>query len=153
VFSQSRDTEVIVVDKNADYIHFEDHHITTDKYLDYSAENSGQSRFTVSIKCHYLDEKPDYAWIARTQLYQMKRGYKNWKINDYEIRIKRNDLSHFKTVSAETINKTKDIMYISRLIGYNAEEDRVIYTVFKRDLRNETITLYRVAPGVNIMAD
>lgn len=83
----------------------------------------------------------------------MKKGYKNWKINNYKIRIKRKDLSHFKTVSAETINKTKDIMYISRLIGYNAEKDRVIYTIFKRDLKNDTITLYRVTPGVNTMEE
>lgn len=36
-------TIVIIIDKNADYIDFEDHHLTTDKYLNYSAENSGQS--------------------------------------------------------------------------------------------------------------
>lgn len=149
LFAQ-RDTTVVIVEKNADYIYFRDYLETTDKYNNYNSQNSGQTFFSISIKCHYYDDDPNDEWFARIELDQMKKGFRNWEIDDYEITIHKNDLHNFKTVSAETINKSKDIMEISRLIGLYANEKKVIYVVFKRDLKHDTITLYRVTSGANL---
>jgi len=142
VFAQ-RDTTVIIVDKNADYVFHEENLVTTDKYYDYTKEYTGQDYFSMYIKCHYYDGK-SYDWLARVVISQIKKGYRKWKIDDYEIIIKKSDISKYKTISADLINQAKTEMEVDHLVGLYASEDKVLYVVFKRDLQKDSITLYRV---------
>jgi len=142
VFAQ-RDTTVIIVDKNADYVFYEENLQTTDKYYSYTKEYSGQYYFSMYIKSHYYDGTPD-DWFARVVISQIKKGYRKWKIDDYEVTIKKSDLSKYKTISADLINQAKTEMEVDHLVGLYASEDKVLYVVFKRDLQKDSITLYRV---------
>jgi hypothetical protein len=144
VYAQ-RDTIVIMLDKNKDYLYFNENNRTTDKYYNYSSEDAGQEYFSVNIKSHYLG--PDsvmFAYDARVYLVQIKEGYKKWNIDKYEISIPRSELSSFELITTDAINKASNNDEIENLLYFNSQGEKVQYLVFKDDLKNKEITLYRI---------
>lgn len=142
-----RDTIVILTEKNADFITYEETVRITDDFEDYEKEFHNQFIFTIKIKCHYYDGK-HFDWFARILLMQMKNGFRNWDIDNYKITINKDSISNYRVITADSIHKIKKEKEIKELIGLSPSKEKVIYHIFKRDFNKKNIILYRVAPYV-----
>lgn len=149
-----KDTIVIILNKNADYLYFEDSSYTTDKYYDYDTKYAGQRYFSANIKSHYLGTDDEmYAYLARVNIVEIKKGYRNWNIDQYQLKIPRTELSRFKHITTDAINTASSYNEIENLLYFNSNQEDIQYVLFKKDLNNDEITLYRVICSRNYVCN
>ena len=150
MFSQSRDTVVIVVDTTANYVNYSEKIIPNGMY-DYNKDKSnyGKIEFIVDIIGHYYDgtKHKDLAGMSIRKIY---KGNGEIDISSSEIITKKNKLKKYKLVYGSTINKHHDLYEIGEMIGsinpriFNGRQ----FLVFQSELddRNQdSVTLHSIS--------
>ncbi len=117
------DTLVIIVDRNADYVFFDESIYICEDNVDYKdvyQKGSHVHHFGITIRCHYYDGM-DYDWVARLELTQIKNGYRNWSNKSFVKKIATKDLRNYKLFTSDDINKIKipAISLVHRLVYEN----------------------------------
>lgn len=142
VYSQ-KDTIVIIVDKNADYLIFHEDIPILKADFEYDAKYINQKFFVFEMKSHYFDGTRK-AHLAKLNISEIKEGYRDWKIDKYQIKILKTELSRFKLTTTDAINKASSVGEIDSLVYFDPYERKIQFVVFKDSLDNEEIILYRV---------
>jgi len=144
-FPIHNDTVVIIIDTTHTYVEF----IQGDS--DYRAKEN--PTWNIGIKGHYFDISfPSDADFARVDISHLDYPYK-FVTAPYTFRIPRKQLfCRFDCVEDTWIHEQTDQGILENRVAY-LDYQRYNFAVFKDDLINDTVTMYRVLVNYNIIVE
>jgi hypothetical protein len=144
-FPIDNDTVVIIIDTTHTYVEF----IRGDS--DYKAK--GNPTWNIGIKGHYFDKSfPSDAELARVDISYFDYPFE-FVTSPYTFEISRKQLfCRFDCVGDSWMHEQTDQDILQKRVAY-LDYDRYNFAVFKDDLINDTVTMYRVLVNYNIIVE
>lgn len=141
------DSTIIIVDRSAEYVDYQEKYISKKNHK--HKENTsilGKITFLISIKSNYF-EKSQIRENGKIYLRKAFKGSNYFPIKFSELKLNKKNLKNYIIKTSQDLHELTSIKDLDDSIGSIPTQDKILYVVFKSDLKKDYITLHRVIMG------